>query len=431
MNRTWEEKWIKEERIGKGGQGLTFVTKSKSDNNSKYAIKFLKEQKNPERRQRMFVEISALRILQHPNIPVLIDDNAEAYKENVDELYMVSSYISGLTLEKFLKLHSELDLQTALTICISLSETLEFCHKKGFIHRDIKPDNIILENDNPNQTKLIDFGLSFNQDIELEKEITPSWQHLGNRFLSLPELRVAEAYKRDFRSDITMLCGVLLFCLTGIHPTDLIDQNSAKPHRRKRSIEILSKISKNQLYALNQIFDIGFNLNINDRWQSIESLKKQLIKLKNMDPNEEKPSDLSSQLEQFKKRIEERKDYQQLNNIKTIFDNCFNILRNASREAMKSLKPTPFLIVQSNYNTDYQKQILKIQLGLKHSLNEQIFFYPEFVLYANGSEFVLEGNESEMRTELLRHSANEDFNWNQIKNEIVDYFLRGIISKEQ
>jgi len=343
MNKPWKQKWNIRERIGKGGQGLTHLASPIDDDSKVYAIKFLKHQKNIERRQRMFIEISALRILNNPNIPRLIDHNANSYHNFEEEMYMVNEYITGSTLQEFITSNGKLNLKDSLKICINLSNTIKYCHDKGFIHRDIKPDNIILENDDFNKPNLIDFGLSFNQDIASNEGITPSWQHLGNRFLSLPELRINNANKRDFRSDVTMLCGILLFCISGINPTDLMDQSNTKPHRRENTKAKFAEIEKNKFSALNQVFDIGFNIGINDRWQTIDSFRKELLSLEKM--KEKAVDNIKSRLENFKNRIENRIDYQQLSNLQVLFNKCNATLKYSIRHAIDELKPTSFLRV--------------------------------------------------------------------------------------
>jgi hypothetical protein len=57
-NNSYEYKWTKGVRIGKGGQGLTYLATSKPIDEKQYALKLLKDQRNQERRERMFVEVS-------------------------------------------------------------------------------------------------------------------------------------------------------------------------------------------------------------------------------------------------------------------------------------------------------------------------------------------------------------------------------------
>jgi eukaryotic-like serine/threonine-protein kinase len=103
-NNPYENKWTKSDRIGTGGQGLTHHAKSNPDDGKSYALKLLKEQRNQERRERMFVEVTALQILQHPNIPKYFDSNAANYTDNAEDFYLITEYIPGQTLQGILQI---------------------------------------------------------------------------------------------------------------------------------------------------------------------------------------------------------------------------------------------------------------------------------------------------------------------------------------
>jgi serine/threonine-protein kinase len=428
MIKTWQEKYRKGERIGKGGQGLTyFVNDLKTDN--QYAIKFLKEQKNIERRERMFIEISALKVLVHPFIPKLIDSNEDKFKNTDHELFMVNEYIPGSTLQDYILENGVMSFNQAIDFTIKTSGIIDFCHSKGFIHRDIKPDNIIVKDNDIAKPYLIDFGLSFNTDISANKNNTPSWQHLGNRFLSLPELRVSEGNKRDTRSDITMVCGILLFCLTGVHPTDLVDENMAKPHRRAKEKSVIDKIEDYRRPSINNFFDIAFNQGINDRWQSIKTVIHTLTEIGNMKPNDDKNIDINQKLEKFKAEFESRHDYKQLEQIQLLFSKCSEIINNAAQDVRNKLLPVKFGTIQTGHNIDIPKQVFRNQLGIKSPYSNEVVFYPKFTCYSNGSEFIFESTESNQRTELARLQLNKEIDWNDIKTKIVEYYINGITEK--
>ncbi len=426
--KTWETKWKKGDRIGKGGQGLTYFA-SDINTGSTYAIKFLKEQKVLERRERMFIEVSALKILSHPNIPKLIDSNEDKFKDEDHELFVVSEFIPGPTLEEFISSNGIMSLEQAINFTIKLAEIIEYCHSKGIIHRDIKPDNIILRNGDSLDPFLIDFGLSFNEEISLQKDDTPSWQHIGNRFLSLPELRVSEGNKRDFRSDVTMVCGIFLFCLTGIHPTDLIDEKITKPHRRNKEKSYIDKLTDFKIASINNFFDIAFNQGINDRWQTIKSVIITLSDIQNMKPEPDSEQDITQKLQAFKSKLESRLDYKQLEQIRLVLSKCNSVVKYAAQEVINKLKPTEFGTIQTGYNLDVPKQLYTNQLGIKTPYSDEVTFYPKFSCYSNGSEFVFESVESSKRTELARFQLNEEFDWIALQQKVIEYYVDGITSK--
>lgn len=426
--RTWESKWKKGNQIGKGGQGLTYFA-SDLITGETYAIKFLKEHKVLERRERMFIEVSALKILSYPNIPKLIDSNEDKFKDYEHELFLVSEFIPGPTLEEFITSNGTMSLEQAIDFTTKLSEIIEYCHSKGIIHRDIKPDNIILRNGDSLDPFLIDFGLSFNEDFSLQKDDTPSWQHIGNRFLSLPELRVSEGNKRDFRSDVTMVCAIFLFCLTGIHPTDLIDEKITKPHRRIKEKGYIDKLPEYKIASINNFFDIAFNQGINDRWQTIKSVIITLTDILNMKPESDNEQDITQKLDAYKVKLESRLDFKQLEQIRLLLSKCYSVINFAAKEVISKLKPTEFGTIQTGYNLDVTKQVFTYQLGIKTPYSVEAAFYPKFSCYSNGSEFVFESIESSKRTELARFQLNEEFDWIALQQKVIEYYVDGITSK--
>lgn len=427
LKKEWKNKWEKGDPIGKGGQGLTYFALEKNQpESSGFVIKFLKEQTNLERRKRMYIEIAALKMLSHPNIPDLIDSNETSFEDCTQELFMVTRYIPGKTLQEYIEDEGTMTLNDAISFTLSLANIVKYCHQNGFVHRDIKPDNIILKNNELANPFLIDFGLSFNDEITHQGSETPSWQHLGNRFLSLPELRVVEGNKRDYRSDITMVCGILLFCLTGIHPTDLIDEKLTKPHRREREKNIIEAIAQYRIDSVNNFFDIAFNQAINDRWQSIESVIQNLDNILKMSPNEEEIKDINQKILDFKKKVESRVDYQQLSNIYEILKKCNDVIGNAVSEVIFKLGKDKFGTIQTGYSLDASKQFFTNQIGICSIYESETLFNPKFSCYSNGNELIIDAIESNNRTELARFSFNNDIDWDYLNKKIFEYYVNGI-----
>src|SRR6185295_12723087 len=118
-------------------------------------------------------------------------------------------YVDGLTLDERVA-SSELERiepDEAVRFVIKLSDILIYCHTEGFLHRDIKPNNIILRGRKTSDPVLIDFGLSFNKDDTERAALTSDGHPIRNNFLSLPELQ-ANSSKRYKESDISQVCGI-------------------------------------------------------------------------------------------------------------------------------------------------------------------------------------------------------------------------------
>jgi|GEM_PF-4521487 len=279
MEKHWESKWEKINRLGSGGQGNTFLVKSKKGGSEEYVLKILKKA-NSKNRLRMQREVASLKSLKYKGVPEIIEDNCGFYNDETIPLYIVYKFMPGSTLDKFIQ-DNRINFNESLEFIIRITKIIDYCHFNNIIHRDIKPNNIVLYNNNINDPYLIDFGLSFNSSEIENNDITFTDEQVGNRFLSLPEQKIPNEDKRDARSDITFICGLFYFILTSTQPTMLMDPHGKKPHQRySKSNKINTLFTDESQKLLLNLFDIGFNNNINERWQSVEQLHYKLLELK-------------------------------------------------------------------------------------------------------------------------------------------------------
>ena len=123
---------------------------------------------------------------------------------------------------------------------------------------------------------LIDFGQTFNVDDRSEPT-TYAGQQVGNRFLALPEHATTSGNKRDLRSDLTFCCGILLFTLTGAEPAVLADEQHRMPHQREAARAALDLLPEPTKSRVLNAFDVGFQLGLDRRWQSVEALRNHLL----------------------------------------------------------------------------------------------------------------------------------------------------------
>src|SRR5271163_4660169 len=138
--------------IGAGGMGEVYRAKD-TRLGREVAIKVLPSHltQSPDLRARFEREAKTISGLQHPNICVLYDVGRE---DGVD--FLVMEYLEGETLSARIKKGS-LPLDEALKIAIEVAGALSSAHRKGIVHRDVKPANIILTD---TRAKLLDFGLA-------------------------------------------------------------------------------------------------------------------------------------------------------------------------------------------------------------------------------------------------------------------------------
>lgn len=214
------------ERIGAGGMGLIYKgidTRLKRP----VAIKIISDRvKDPSVRknirERFFNEARAAGGLSHSNL-VQIYDCGE-----IDSIaYIVMEFIEGETLEELIKSKGPLNTEDLLRITREVSSGLAFAHKKGIVHRDVKPSNIIIEA-HSGIAKILDFGIAkFVNEEDLK--LTSTGMVLGSTHYLSPEHIIGK--NLDHRSDIFCLGTMLYEAATG-----------ALPFRGSNSSNILYKI---------------------------------------------------------------------------------------------------------------------------------------------------------------------------------------------
>ncbi len=196
-----------DDRIGKGGMGLVFKAKQISTDRW-VALKVLspKLSKNQIFTKRFLREAQSAGKLNHANIVSAIDvGQAEGY------FYFAMELVEGETMKAAIKRQGFLDERRALEIIYYIAHGLEHAHKNGLIHRDIKPDNILLNNDGI--PKLADFGLAKAPD---DTTVTQAGTIIGTPDYISPEQ--AQGATLDIRSDIYSLGATLYHAVVGKQP---------------------------------------------------------------------------------------------------------------------------------------------------------------------------------------------------------------------
>jgi len=223
-----------EEVLGIGG--MSVVYKARQLNVNRYvAIKTIRVHvdSKPVYRERFQREIDSLFTLSHPNIVTVYD----CIIGSDEQPYVVMDYLRGRSLEKLL-MDGPLNLERFARIALQICSALDHAHKKGVIHRDLKPGNILLMDDEMDFVKVVDFGLVKLREEESRK-LTQSGELWGSPPYMSPEQCVGES--GDERSDIYSLGCVMYHMLTGRDPFwdaksvfELIQCHVKKPPRAMR-----------------------------------------------------------------------------------------------------------------------------------------------------------------------------------------------------
>lgn len=157
-------------------------------------------------RKRFEHEAQTIANLRHPNILTVYD-----YGQTDDgRLYLVVDYVEGGTLQD--RLEGPLPPEKVVEIVAQVADALDYAHRQGLIHRDVKPNNILI--DREGRPLLADFGLA--KPIQTDKNLTADGVMMGTPNYMAPEQALGLSI--DGRADVYAL-GVMLFeLLTGQHP---------------------------------------------------------------------------------------------------------------------------------------------------------------------------------------------------------------------
>ncbi len=162
-----------------------------------------------ERSQRRFErEVKALARLTHPNIVKVMD-----YGEYEGKPYFVMPYLPGGTLKQQLK-GKPVPWEDAVRLLIPIARALHYAHQQGFIHRDVKPSNILITQSG--EPMLTDFGIAKIIDEETSRDLTIPGMVVGTPEYMAPEQATAEPI--DHRVDVYSLGVVFYEMVTGWLP---------------------------------------------------------------------------------------------------------------------------------------------------------------------------------------------------------------------
>lgn len=278
--RPWLEEWEPlSDPSQSGGQGETFQVKRKSDDR-RAILKKLRKQESLQARGRMFREVANLRVLHQAGckVPEPLGGNTDQFEQLGIELYFVMEYIDGPTLLALLSDKGTLSLAESIKLVLDIAGTMKTAHDADVIHRDLKPANIVVRSLADGDAVVVDYGLSFNRADPVK--LTRPSESLDNEFLSLPERRVDGGDRRDPRSDLTDLCGILYYCLTGKNPRDLRDADDKPPHRRPGGSIRDTVPDASQAQVIEALLDRGFMQSIDSRFQTIKDLTARLTEIR-------------------------------------------------------------------------------------------------------------------------------------------------------
>jgi tRNA A-37 threonylcarbamoyl transferase component Bud32 len=196
-----------EAKLGSGGMSTVYLARDETLDRP-VAVKVMHREmsEQPEQLERFRQEARAVAKLSNPNVVSVIDAG-----EDEGHPYIVFEYVKGETLKQRIARIGALDTQEALAYAIEIAHGLSVAHARQMVHRDIKPQNVLI--DEEGRAKLTDFGIS----RQLEQDgVTATGRVLGTTDYVAPEQAMGRGV--DPRSDIYSLGVVLYEMLVGQVP---------------------------------------------------------------------------------------------------------------------------------------------------------------------------------------------------------------------
>ena len=196
-------------KVAEGGMGIVYKARS-SHTGLVVAIKIMREKSrmNPVMLKRFEQEFRTASSVEHPNLVKAID-----FGDDKGVPYLVMEFVEGVTLSRLVDRDGPLPEAEAVRLVALVAQGLHRAHKKGIVHRDVKPDNIIVTPEG--QAKLTDMGLV--KDLGADLNLTRTGGGLGTTHYMAPE-QFRNARLADARSDIYGLAATLYAILLGEPP---------------------------------------------------------------------------------------------------------------------------------------------------------------------------------------------------------------------
>ena len=256
------------QKLGEGGMGVVYLAED-TKLERKVAIKFLPHYitANYEEKERFKIEAKAAAALNHPNIATIY-----SIEETSDDIFIVMEYIDGIELKDKIK-SNQISLNEIVSIAIQTAEGLDVAQKQGIIHRDIKPQNIMISKDG--LAKIMDFGLA---KVSGSKPVTKMDSTVGTISYMSPEQTRGD--KVDHRTDIWSFGVVLYEMLTGELPFKG-DYDQAILYSILNEDITLNLPDKKEYEGLGQIVKKSLDKEKDNRYGSFKEIITELKSIKN------------------------------------------------------------------------------------------------------------------------------------------------------
>lgn len=259
---------VEDAPIGAGGMGR--VLKGIDPQGRQVAVKEILPEfaSDFEIRTRTEREVDILQILNNTDGVVKVYDQFP--REN--NFYIVMEFVDGVNIEQYVQKYGAIPYERAVRYMIQILEIMQSVHEKDIVHRDMKPSNIMIRNDE--RVCILDFGIA--KDMGSQGGGTVIGTIIGSDGYMSPEQ--ADGFSIDHRADIYALGCVFYFMLTGHHAYNTLSSDfETRSNITNTPFPKLSKHSKKAFpVKLQEILDHATDRNMMKRYQSCREFRKDL-----------------------------------------------------------------------------------------------------------------------------------------------------------
>lgn len=263
--------------IGQGGMGSVMLATAESDGRAVAIKTLLPEVAVSEQSLKRFMrEMEVAAALQHPNIVSYIEHGTHN-----GLVYLVTEFVTGMDAARLAKHRGgKLDYREMVSVISQTLSALDFAHSKGFVHRDIKEQNILVTGNYPNSTaKLTDFGLSKSFKQTGMSGVTMAGDVAGTIAYMPPE------QVRDFKdvkppSDIYAIGMTAYSLLTGAHALDIGPKagiaETVKAIFEKPIIPVRSRVPGVPVHVAS-VIETALAKQVENRWRTAGAMREALL----------------------------------------------------------------------------------------------------------------------------------------------------------
>ena len=261
------------EKIGEGGMSEVFKARCNKLNRF-VAVKILKKEfcNNPDIVEKFKGEATAIATLSDNNIVNILDVGTQ---DNIN--YIVMEYVKGKTLKDIIKQVGKMNYETAISVAMQIARALDCAHRNNIIHRDVKPQNILVTEDGI--MKVTDFGIAKSATSET---ITNTSTIMGSAHYLSPEQ--AKGSYIDCRTDLYSLGVVLYEMVTGTLPFQADTAVTIALKHLQEEAQPPKNINSKIPDSLNQLILKAMEKEPVKRYQTAKEMISDLQKIKD-DPN--------------------------------------------------------------------------------------------------------------------------------------------------